>query len=55
MAIHPPVGIPPGDPLERMGHALLGIAQYLEFATERCRSIAEVIFKLAGRSIIIDE
>jgi hypothetical protein len=55
LAIHPPVGMPPGDPFEGMGHALLGMAQYLEFATERCRSIAEAIFKLAGRGIIIDE
>ena len=55
MALHPPVGLHPGDPFERMQHALLGMAQYLEFATEQCRSIAEVNSKLAGRGIIIDQ
>jgi len=44
---HPTVGISPGNPLEGMGHALLGTADHLDFASSRLREIARVMFKLA--------
>lgn len=52
---HPPVGIHPGDPFEGMGHALLGMHQYLSFIAERLPAMAEVMFKLAGQGIIRDD
>lgn len=51
----PPVGVHPGDPFERMGHALLGIYQYLSFITEHIRRMADFMFKLAGKGIVIEE
>jgi hypothetical protein len=48
---HPPIGVHPGDPFERMGHALLGIYQYLTFIAEHIRHMANFMFKLAGKGI----
>ncbi len=52
---HPPVGIHPGDPFEGIGHALLGMHQYLSFIAERLPAMADVMFKLAGKGIVIDD
>lgn len=52
---HPTVGIHPGDQFEAMGHALLGIHQYLSFIAERMPAMADVMFKLAGKGIVIDD
>lgn len=51
---HPTVGLNPGDPFERMGHALLGMYEYLAFIAERLRDMAEVMFKLAGKGIDLE-
>lgn len=55
LAEHPKVGVNPGNPFERMGHALLGMHQYLSFISERLRGMAEVMFQLAGKGITLDE
>jgi hypothetical protein len=55
LALNPPVGMHPGNRFEREGHALLGEAEYLYFIVERKRTQAEIMFKLAGRGIVIDD
>ena len=52
---HPPVGVHSGDPFERLGHALLGIYQYLSFIAEHVRTMANFMFKLAGKGIVIED
>ena len=52
---HPTVGLHPNDPFERMGHAFLGMYEYLSFIAERLRDMAAVMFKLAGKGISIED
>jgi hypothetical protein len=52
---HPAVGLHPGDPFERMGHSLLGMHEYLLFSAERLRGMADVMFKLAGKGVTIED
>lgn len=52
---HPPVSRFPANPFERYGHMLLGAADYLEFILQRLRQLAELMFKLAGKGIVIEE
>ena len=54
-AEHPTVGLHPGDPFERMGHALLGMYEYLSFIAERLRTMAQVMFKLAGKGLTLED
>ena len=54
-AEHPTVGISPGDPFERMGHRQLGAAMYLSFCIEGLRKDADLMFKLAGKGIVIED
>jgi len=42
------------NPIEKAGHALLGIVDYLEAITERLRQIAELLFRLAALGIKLD-
>lgn len=51
---HPPVGLHPGNPFERLGHSLLGMCDYLTFIAERLRDMAEIMFKLASMGIKIE-
>lgn len=52
---HPTVGIYPGDPFERAGHRFLGAAMYLTFCVEGLRKDAAMMFKLAGKGIVIED
>ncbi len=54
-AENPTVSLHPGDPFERMGHALLGMAHYHGSTQEHLQGIAETMFKLAGKDIQTDE
>jgi hypothetical protein len=42
------------NPIEKAGHALLGMVAYLEAITERLRQIAELLFSLARLGIKLD-
>jgi hypothetical protein len=46
---HPKVGLAPGDPLERQGHLLLGVRDYLTFIADHLDRSAEFMFRLAGQ------
>lgn len=46
---HPKVGFAPGDPLERQGHLLLGVRDYLTFIAGHLGDSAELMFRLAGK------
>ena len=52
---HPKVGLHPGNPFEKMGHSLLGMYEYLSFIAERLRDMAEIMFKLAGKGITLED
>ena len=48
-AEHPKVGFAPGDPLERQGHLLLGVRDYLTFIAGHLDKSAELMFRLADK------
>jgi hypothetical protein len=48
-AEHPKVGFAPGDPLERQGHLLLGVRDYLTFIAGHLDKSAELMFQLADK------
>lgn len=52
---HPKVGIAPGNPLERTGHMLLGVRDYLTFIADHLGEAAEVLFKLAEQGATLDD
>ena len=52
---NPQVGLNPGDPYEHMGHALLGIRVYLSFIAEELPAMADMMFKLAGKGVVIED
>jgi hypothetical protein len=43
---HPPIRPEPHDPLERIVHLLLGVADYLEFIVPHLRAAAEFLFSM---------
>ncbi|MDP1912159.1 hypothetical protein [Brevundimonas sp.] len=47
---HPKVGFSPGDPLERQGHLLLGVRDYLTFIAGHLDTSAELMFRLAAKT-----
>jgi len=51
---HPPVG-KRGNRLERVGHMLLGAADYQDFISAHLREASEVMFTLAGMGISVEE
>jgi hypothetical protein len=52
---HPKVGIAPGDAFERLGHMLLGVRDYLTFIAGHLDEAAELIFRLKGKGIRLDD
>lgn len=52
---HPKVGVAPGDPFERSGHMLLGVRDYLTFIAGHLDEAAELIFRLKGKGIRLDD
>lgn len=48
-AEHPKVGIAPGDPMERLGHFLLGVRDYLTFISSQMDHDAEIVFQLVRK------
>ncbi|WP_339931303.1 hypothetical protein [uncultured Brevundimonas sp.] len=46
---HPKVGCAAGDPLERQGHLLLGVRDYLTFIAGHLDQSAELMFRLAAK------
>jgi len=50
---HPPVGMR-GNELERLGHMLLGAADYQDFIAGHHRAAAEVMFKLADMGVTVE-
>lgn len=52
---NPQVGLNPGDPYERAGHALLGIRIYLSFIAEELPAMADMMFTLTGKGDVLED
>jgi hypothetical protein len=52
---HPPVRPEPPRPFARLGHMLLGVADYLSFIVEHLTLAAEIMFKLDSRGITLED
>lgn len=52
---HPEIAFAGSNPIERAGHALLGMVEYLEAITTRLRQIAELLFKLVEMGVYVED
>ena len=52
---HPDVGIDPGNPLEKMAHALFGASTYLDFISSRLWEVGEALIKLTQKGVTLED
>lgn len=52
---HPKIGVAAGDPLERQGHLLLGVRDYLTFIANHLDDAAELMFRRACEGASSDD
>ena len=52
---HPPVGLHPGNRIEKMAHALRGMVEYESFIVGHLQDMADKLDKLAARGIDLED